>query len=54
MLNEMVGVMLEQVECIVVIVVCEVVGKLGKELCEEIGQEVNDQFKIYFGDMMFL
>ncbi|MGU4663579.1 hypothetical protein MAY55_23145, partial [Escherichia coli] len=51
MSNEMAGVTTEQVERIAAIVAREVVGKLGKELREEIGQEVNDQLKTYFGDM---
>lgn len=51
MSNEMAGVTPEQVERIAAIVAREVVGKLGKELREEIGQEVNDQLKTYFGDM---
>ncbi|WP_411512148.1 hypothetical protein QM042_01785 [Escherichia coli] len=44
------GVTTEQVERIASIVAREVVGKLGKEIREEIGQEVNDQLKTYFGD----
>ncbi|WBM73008.1 hypothetical protein OH773_21845 (plasmid) [Buttiauxella sp. WJP83] len=51
MSNEMAGVTPEQVERIAAIVAREVVGKLGKELREEIGLEVNDQLKTYFGDM---
>ncbi|EJU9818098.1 hypothetical protein N5N03_004245, partial [Escherichia coli] len=51
MSNEMAGVTTEQVERIASIVAREVVGKLGKEIREEIGQEVNDQLKTYFGDM---
>ncbi|MCV5648741.1 hypothetical protein OFN55_39045, partial [Escherichia coli] len=51
MSNEMAGVTPEQVERIAAIVAREVVGKLGKELREEIGQEVNDQLKADFGDM---
>lgn len=44
MSNEMAGVTTEQVERIAAIVAREVVGKLGKELREEIA-EVNDQLK---------
>ncbi|EOF5090462.1 hypothetical protein ACK1G0_004024 [Salmonella enterica] len=51
MSNEMACVTPEQVERIAAIVAREVVGKLGKELRDEIGQEVNDQLKTYFGDM---
>ncbi|MFW8505851.1 hypothetical protein ACOIBK_28260, partial [Klebsiella pneumoniae] len=45
------GVTPEQVERIAAIVAREVVGKLSKELRDDIGQEVNDQLRTYFGDM---
>ena len=51
MSNEMAGVTPEQVERIAAIVAREVVGKLSKELRDDIGQEVNDQLRTYFGDM---
>ncbi|HDS5425624.1 hypothetical protein [Escherichia coli] len=51
MSNEMAGVTPEQMERIAAIVAREVVGKLSKELRDDIGQEVNDQLRTYFGDM---
>ncbi|QPG08061.1 hypothetical protein IUJ34_27040 (plasmid) [Klebsiella pneumoniae subsp. pneumoniae] len=50
MSNEMAGVTPEQVERIAAIVAREVVGKLSKELRDDIGG-VNDQLRTYFGDM---
>lgn len=51
MSGEMAGVTPEQVERIAAIVAREVVGKLGRELHEEIGLEVSAQLRTYFGDM---
>ncbi|MER3782930.1 hypothetical protein J9A66_26285 [Klebsiella pneumoniae] len=48
---EMAGVRRGQAERIAAIVAREVVGKLSKELRDDIGQEVNDQLRTYFGDM---
>ncbi|MER3670619.1 hypothetical protein J8791_27280 [Klebsiella pneumoniae] len=51
MSKEMAGVRQGKVERIAAIVAREVVGKLSKELRDDIGQEVNDQLRTYFGDM---
>ncbi|EFU3494470.1 TPA: hypothetical protein ACHUP6_004033, partial [Shigella sonnei] len=49
--NDVGGVTHDQVERIAKIVAREVVGKLGKEIREEIVHEVHEQLKNYFGDM---